>query len=132
MFSFLRRKTDFFDGPNGKGTDPAIQKVMEVIQKHADMYRRDKLAAAAAKYKQQQQKSAAKPNKGKSTTPKSTSAKKEDDDVIELGNDGKFDVSSTKETNAGIETVPVPVDAASTSSTSSNNDESSNENDDEL
>ena len=67
VFSFLRRKTDFFAGPsssstsnqqqqnndttntttNNNGTNIAIQKVMEVVQKHANIYTNEKLQQAA-------------------------------------------------------------------------------------
>ena len=45
VFSFLRRKSDFFAGPPGSGdggTEEAISTVHRVLRKHADMYLRDK------------------------------------------------------------------------------------------
>jgi hypothetical protein len=91
MFSFLRRKTDFFDGPTGTtsdGTTIAISKVMEVVQKHANIYKNDKLAAEA----KQKNKKRTKKVVDKVTNP--TTPKPDESDVIELGNDGKFDASA--------------------------------------
>ena len=45
VFSFLRRKSDFFAGPPGSGdggTEEAISTVHRVLRKHADIYLRDK------------------------------------------------------------------------------------------
>jgi CS domain/N-terminal conserved domain of Nudc. len=83
VFSFLRRKTDFFAGPPGlsdsnEGTQKAIDTAMAVVQKHADLY------------KQQQRKQ--KPKPAAATVKKAKTAAAESD-VIEVGSDGKFDVS---------------------------------------
>lgn len=92
VFSFLRRKTDFFAGPPGvegeAGTDKVIEKVMEVLQKHAEIYKKSKETAAASISSNKKKK--ASPPKKKAEAPKQNL----EADVIELGSDGKFDASS--------------------------------------
>lgn len=85
VFSFLRRKTDFFNGPNGQGTEAAIAKVNEVLQKHVDIHNKAQEKVAKKKVKKQ-------PVKPKPVP-------KEDDDVIELGTDG-FDISKTESSSS--------------------------------
>lgn len=69
VFSFLRRKTDFFQGPNGAGADAAIATVNEVLRKHAKLYEACQ-------------------------TKKTPKKKKKQEEVIEMGTDGSFDASS--------------------------------------
>lgn len=107
VFSFLRRKTDFFNGPNGQGTEAAIAKVNEVLQKHVDIHNKAQEKVAKKKVKKQ-------PVKPKPVP-------KEDDDVIELGTDG-FDISKTESSSSApkvekkitpkdqVKDEPAPVD----------------------
>ena len=77
VFSFLRRKTDFFCG--GGGPDAATSKVNEVLQKHVDIYNKEQM-------------------KKKSKTVKASAPQKKDEAaVVEIGNDGVFDVSNAPE-----------------------------------
>lgn len=92
LFSFLRRKTDFFNGPNGQDTDAAIEKVNQVLMKHVELHK----AQQAKKKKQKEMEEERKKKKvsAKKEVQKDAYAPKNtDDDVIEIGDDG-FDVSS--------------------------------------
>lgn len=109
MFSFLRRKTDFFDGPAGDhNPDVAVQTVMKVVQKHANLYTNEKRLAAA---KQEKLKHAKKSPKDVSIE-KRNSTENDDGKVIELGQDGVFDASSSA-------TATNSTDPSSSSSSSS-------------
>ena len=111
VFSFLRRKTDFFDGPGGAGGEDgqsaAFQMVNAVYQKHAERYRAEK-----GKTKK---KSGATATKSSSPTKSSKAATEKavgnDDGVVEMGNDGGFDISGSDPTK---QTTTLSPDSTST------------------
>jgi len=89
LFSFLRRKTDFFDE---KGTDVAVQKVNEILQQHVEIHQKNR-----------------EKKKTKKTPPKKkTAPKKVPEPVLEMASDGGFDVSQAEPAK---ETPPVAVAA---------------------
>jgi hypothetical protein len=94
MFSFLRRKTDFFNGPNGQNTDVALAKVNEILQKHVQIHEKANKKKEDAKKRKEKKKEAA-------VTAAVTS---KDDGVIEMGDDKGFDISASSPAP-----TPVPV-----------------------
>lgn len=102
LFSFLRRKSDFFSPPGGagdaeKGSEAAIAKVNEVVRNHADIYLAGKRKEEEERLKKlrlkQKREAEAEAKKKKEQQAAAEKRKEENEDVIEMGEDG-FDISS--------------------------------------
>eukprot|EP00526_Cylindrotheca_closterium_P014009 CAMPEP_0113612188 /NCGR_PEP_ID=MMETSP0017_2-20120614/5966_1 /TAXON_ID=2856 /ORGANISM="Cylindrotheca closterium" /LENGTH=347 /DNA_ID=CAMNT_0000521205 /DNA_START=41 /DNA_END=1084 /DNA_ORIENTATION=+ /assembly_acc=CAM_ASM_000147 len=124
VFSFLRRKTDFFEGPQGNidGTATAIKKVNQVVEKHAKLFQEEqdrKAAAAAAKKKKKEEAEAKKlaekaakfDNPMQAAKFAAQKAAKGESEVVEMGKDGEFDIDF-KSPAAASPPAPAPAPAA--------------------
>ena len=93
VFGFLRRKTDFFQGPSNEGPEAAIAKVNEVLQKHVKIYEKQ----------QQSKKEKKSPSKPLPTPPPTKQGEmaitSTDDSVIEMDAAGGFDADTPTVTN---------------------------------
>jgi hypothetical protein len=128
LASIVRRKTDFFSGPSGSenGTAAAIQKVNEVLEKHAKLYQQEQEKKKAAEKK--------KKAKAASTAAAKKATQKKETGVVEMGADGDFDVSgsssSTPSSLAAAVLAAAKPRAASTSSSSPEKDDKPDTKDD--
>lgn len=94
LFSFLRRKTDFF---TEKGTDVAMEKINEVMRQHVEII------------KNQEKKKA--PKKALQPKKKVVAPKKSEPAVVEMGKDGGFDIEETPPPPAAAAASPAALAA---------------------
>lgn len=160
VFSFLRRKSDFFAGPPNAsgggaaggsssssissssagrdvGTENAIAKVNEVLQKHAAIYLADKRRKEeenAKALKKREQKTADLKKRNENEEGRSSCSKQQqEEDVIELGEDGGFDISGAAEVSKSEETAADSTtgdDGTPSSNTTVNDDVNDNQEED--
>lgn len=100
VFSFLRRKSDFFAGPPGsgdKGTENAIATVHDVLQKHADIYLKEKRKSEEETRRKQEASRKRKEAVEKKKQKQAVGKAKIEEEVIELDADGGFDISHSNE-----------------------------------
>lgn len=114
VFSFLRRKTDFFSGPPGSEDGPAsaVDKVVEILRKHADLHKAD-----AEKKERRAKTTQAKTKK------KEEKKEEEEEEIIEMGEDG-FDISEAADIN---KKTPPTTDKKKSSTDEKKNNEQKNE-----
>eukprot|EP00555_Chaetoceros_dichaeta_P005482 CAMPEP_0198253362 /NCGR_PEP_ID=MMETSP1447-20131203/3809_1 /TAXON_ID=420782 /ORGANISM="Chaetoceros dichaeta, Strain CCMP1751" /LENGTH=348 /DNA_ID=CAMNT_0043939017 /DNA_START=101 /DNA_END=1147 /DNA_ORIENTATION=- len=129
VFSFLRRKTDFFNGPSGEGTDTAVNKVNEVLQKHIRLYSENEGKKKVEQEKTARRKAAAadaknKKKKGNDVTVVAATGAKIEDGVIELGQDG-FDASKAESSTPHVATQSPPPSSKSKSAPKPKEDDDS-------
>ena len=116
LFSFLRRKSDFFGDDTESGVQRAREKVNEVLEKHVKLFLEEKRRENEKKQKTEKNKKEA-----------IEKTREKEPDVIELGEDGGFDISNVPDSSAEA-VAAAPEKVAAPPSAESPKDE---ENDDE-
>ena len=114
LFGFLRRKTDFFAGASEEQVQGVV---LGSLKKQRDLFEQEaaKKKASATKEKKKKEELAAK----KKAAAAAAKAKVSDgDDVIEMGDDGAFDSSTSISSSSGVApTLPVRSSSTGTSKT---------------
>lgn len=113
LFSFLRRKSDFY---NGATPEKVEELVLQLLRKHSKLAENDKLQKKALKEKEERLKKEKLEKKrmeeaaaaaAKIESNKKSQTKVADDDVIELSDDGSFDISNVSSVSkADVITTP--------------------------
>lgn len=114
LFGFLRRKTDFFAGASEEQVQGVV---LGSLKKQRDLFEQEaaKKKASATKEKKKKEELAAK----KKAAAAAAKAKVSDgDDVIEMGDDGAFDSSTSISSSGGVApTLPVRSSSTGTNKT---------------
>ena len=120
LFSFLRRKTDFFSGASNEKINDLV---LGIIKKHSQLHEKDiktkKIAAekeeikrkeiAEKKRKEQEAAALLLSKNNKSTLPSNN------DDILEMGEDGSFEITKTKPTTTTIKDTATAAVSSSSS-----------------
>lgn len=121
MFSFLRRKTDFFSGASEEKINDLV---LGVIKKHSRLHEQDQKLKKVAAEKEEAKKREKLEKKRKDDEAaalllaKQNKAVVKEDDILEVGEDGSFDLTKqSTSSSTGAST--------STSTTAANNNSSS-------
>ena len=110
VFSFLRRKTDFFSAPGGseqvhKLVDGILEKNFKQYVADQEKKEREEKKKAEKKRKDEEAQKAIKAQKVESKIEK----KIEESDVLEMSEDGSFDISADSKSKAVTAPVPAPI-----------------------
>lgn len=136
LFSFLRRKSDFFSGASPEKVEEIV---LNVLRKHATLAERDNIQKKQAKEKEEKLKKERLEKKKQEEEAKKRATKTEpakapiEEDVIELGEDGSFDVSHAPPKKVSPEVkadTSSSTDKAPTDSTEKSEDDTTKEEED--
>lgn len=117
LFSFLRRKSDFFNESN----DKIENVVLEALRKHAKLSENEKLQKKLQKEKEEKVKQAKLLAKQKEIDNQSkTNTKSNVEEVLELDADGSFDISKTT-SSISSSTTSIPMNSTNPTVDESNN-----------
>eukprot|EP01035_Chromulina_nebulosa_P019253 gene19253-25107_t len=100
LFSFLRRKSDFFNGVTSEKTEEVV---LKYLRKHSLLAEKDLLEKKLLKEKEEKKKKEKEEQLKKQKLENSKKTEAIDDEVIELSDDGSFDISKPSK----ISTTPV-------------------------
>lgn len=124
LFSFLRRKTDFFSGASEEKINDLV---LSIIKKHSRLHEQDQKVKKIAAEKEEAKKREKLEKKRKDEEAAALLLSKQskpltkEDDVLELGEDGSFDLNKVNQQSS---TTSTPTVASSSASTTNNNSSS--------
>ena len=137
LFSFLRRKTDFFAGASKEKIESLVLKVVDDQSKihDRDIKKKELERQIQERKKDELKKKKEKEEKEKEKEEAKTSVFKNDDDIVELSDDGSFDLSANSlapnndnNDNSNNTSTKVELKEKQIIDTDDNNDDDDNDN----